>query len=164
MCIVPDLKEKTVEELRQLASMEDIVGRSKMNKAELVSALYRNSQDTYKERLENHASSSRANRNTHYFVKNINGTSKEPYTGVRWLEGYRQASKSKRKVCARNGCDKKVSAGAHVQIKDGRVSRSWYIIPLCASCNNAHNTEEMEIAANVTLVPVTEIRELMQEE
>ncbi len=39
-----ELKEKTVEELRKMASKKKIEGRSKMNKAQLVRALQKNHQ------------------------------------------------------------------------------------------------------------------------
>jgi 5-methylcytosine-specific restriction endonuclease McrA len=101
---------------------------------------------------------SNPNMNSHFKVKNVNGTSRSPYanssskTGLSWLEVWRNSSKSDRETCCRLGCTSEDLVGAHVIKVDGRSSNEWWLAPLCRGCNNFNNTEEMFIDSRVALV------------
>ncbi|KDO31405.1 hypothetical protein SPRG_19543 [Saprolegnia parasitica CBS 223.65] len=101
------------------------------------------------------------NMNTHFCVKNINGTSGPRYakssskTESSWLEMWRQATGSNRRTCCINGCAREDLVGAHVMITDRRSDNTWYLAPLCKGHNHCSNTNGMWIARNVTLIPVS---------
>jgi hypothetical protein len=114
------------------------------------------------EKLEAAMKAGKWNKNTNFFVKNINGTSKPPYAGTHGknlLEKYRQHTGSTAKKCARNGCNRPARVGAHVQQKDGRDKdgAAWHIVPLCKSCNNHKNTDVMVISAKIHLVLLSDL-------
>lgn len=85
------------------------------------------------------------------YVKNINGSSRFPapagYTS--WLNYWECKSGQKASSCSANNCDGKDLVGAHVQMAYGN-DQSWYIVPLCKSCNQKTGTFNV----NATLVPV----------
>lgn len=73
-------------------------------------------------------------------VKNLHNTSEHPkpagYSalGKFWLDSTNHTSLG---IC--RCCGKKLAAvGGHV-IKDDSLDRSWYITPLCSSCNSPNN-------------------------
>ena len=87
-------------------------------------------------------------------VKNVNGSSRfeSPAGYGSWLDYWEERSgKTARGWCATdcfvNGRDNLV--GAHVQKVNG-FDNSWYIVPLCRSCNN--RTDEFYV--DEVLVPV----------
>jgi hypothetical protein len=153
------LKSLTKDELLEFAKGHDVSGRSTMNKDQLAEALIKISIANSEVKQEKHDSKSKATKNTNEFVKNINGTSKEPYSGSDWLAKYRKLTGSTAANCAHNGCDRDAKVGAHVQKKDNRKSDHWYIIPLCSKCNSASNTE-MEINANTVFALVSDVKEV----
>ena len=110
------------------------------------------------------------NMNSHYKVKNVNGTSEAPYCcseskylndGTRaysWLSVWENSTGTERKSCARWGCKTEYDdlVGAHVIIVDKRCSNEWYIVPLCkgSECNHCSNTDSMFIVSDCPLVSV----------
>ena len=86
--------------------------------------------------------------------KNINGTSgrKSPTGFSSWLDYYMKTNGINTiPTCAHKGCSNRATIGAHVK-KVGANNNSWYIIPLCYSCNGL--SIDFEINFNVTPVPV----------
>jgi hypothetical protein len=100
------------------------------------------------------------NKNTHFAVKNLNGTSDPRYAlskskdGPSWLRIWREHSGSSRKSCCVMNCSNQAQVGAHVIICDGRTSNIWYLAPFCHGCNNHNNTDEMYLDSRVELIPV----------
>ena len=92
------------------------------------------------------------NRNTHYAVRNINGTTKNKCDCKSWLAHWRFASGSIRGVCAVVPCNNEAQVGAHVRIVDGRCYQSWWIVPFCKKHNHYRNTEEMFIDCRTVLI------------
>ncbi len=98
------------------------------------------------------------NKNTHYKVKNVNGTSKSPYCNLpskfkSWLDYWHKYAHSTRKYCCVIGCKNMAVVGAHVIIDDKRVNNKWMIVPFCKTHNNPNQTEEMYIDSRVQLIP-----------
>lgn len=58
--------------------------------------------------------------------------------------------------CGNIICKNKAKHGAHVFIKidSGTYSTEIELIPLCAKCNNSHNTHEMELRPRVKPIPI----------
>jgi hypothetical protein len=100
------------------------------------------------------------NHNTHFGVKNINGTSDQRYAhsksrdGASWLQIWFRETKSQRKTCAVLGCSGAAEVGAHVLITDGRSSNTWHLAPFCKGCNHHTNTKVMWVEKTITLVTV----------
>jgi hypothetical protein len=87
--------------------------------------------------------------------KNISGTgNREPKGCDSWLEFYEENSGKLVKDCKVKGCTNKATVGAHVRKVKLRKNqdRSWYIVPLCTSCNQSK--EEFELNADADPVPV----------
>ena len=87
-------------------------------------------------------------------VKNVNGSSRfgSPSGYTSWLEYWEDKSGKKAWRCSAIDCHKTGRwnlVGAHVQ-KANSYDQSWYIVPLCTSCNN--RTDEFYV--DETLVPV----------
>lgn len=104
----------------------------------------------------------RPNRNTHFFVQNIAGSSEFPPCGCpSWLEHHRRHAEAPHGVhCARVGCSRPAAHGAHVRIDDGRVAspgRTGWIVPFCAACNNPNNTGVMAVEREAELVLATRL-------
>ena len=98
----------------------------------------------------------RAVHNINYFtlsmyVKNINGSgrSSAPCGYSSWLEYWKEKSGESIYSCSASNCLGTDLVGAHVQ-KAYSEDESWYIVPLCKSCNN--RTDTFNVTA--TLVPV----------
>jgi hypothetical protein len=85
------------------------------------------------------------NRNSHWCVRNINGTTKNKCECKSWLAHWRNYTDSKRIYCAAVPCSNQAEVGAHVQIDDWRSDFSWWIVPLCKKHNHHTNTREMFI-------------------
>ena len=101
-----------------------------------------------------------ASMNSHFKVRNINGTSGERYansgskTGPSWLKVWRDGTGSARATCCVLQCGKDAEVGAHVMKVDGRSSNEWWLAPFCKEHNNTHNTDEMFVDSRVTLISV----------
>jgi len=84
-------------------------------------------------------------------LRNVKGTSrfKKPTCASSWLEYWKDNFKtSDPPCCAACGC-KEDLVGAHVQkVSDG--DESWYIVPLCKSCNK----QEGPFKASSKLAPM----------
>ena len=94
----------------------------------------------------------RPNRNTHWCVRNINGTSSNKCMCKSWLAHWRNYTDSERVYCAVVPCNNPAQVGAHVQVDDWRSDFSWWIVPFCKKHNVHHNTREMYVDWRVTLV------------
>jgi hypothetical protein len=71
-------------------------------------------------------------------IRNINNTSDNKCNCGTWLKHWEQYNNLKQGVpilCPVSTCFNKAEVGAHVQLSDIK-DQSWYIIPLCKSCNN----------------------------
>jgi hypothetical protein len=83
-------------------------------------------------------------------VRNINGTSQNTCSCGSWLKHWENHSHQKAGFCSSMYCGNKATDGAHVQ-KDTPYDRSWYIIPLCRSCNTRFG-QELDVFDNTVLV------------
>jgi hypothetical protein len=92
------------------------------------------------------------NKNSHWLVRNLNGTSKNKCWCNSWIAHWVSVSGVNYPICAKFGCTRPGEVGAHVQIIDGRTYRDWYIVPLCKGHNHFSNTEPMFIKRSVELV------------
>ena len=88
-------------------------------------------------------------------VKNVNGSSRfsSPAGYDSWLEYWEDKSGKTASRCSTTDC--KLSGrnnlvGAHVQ-KAYSSDKSWYIVPLCKSCNT--RTDVFEVDAQLVPVP-----------
>lgn len=101
-----------------------------------------------------------ATMNSHFKVRNINGTSGDRYakssskTGSSWLAVWRRETGSSRAQCCVLDCSRTDLVGGHVMKVDGRSSNEWWLAPICNSHNNHSNTKEMFIDSRITLVTV----------
>jgi len=95
------------------------------------------------------------NHNTHFIVRNLNGSTRHTRKGQSWADYYREQSRSKRTMCAVLGCSNQFEVGAHVKITDRRTNNSWYIAPFCKYHNHHSNTDEMLLDKRVVLVSAT---------
>ena len=93
-----------------------------------------------------------ANKNSHWAVRNINGTSDNKCECKGWLTHWKLATGSVRTRCAVVGCGRPAEVGAHVQITDGRSGAHWWIVPFCKTHNHYRNVGEMYIKRSVMLV------------
>lgn len=84
-------------------------------------------------------------------VKNVIGSSRFPAPSGydSWLDYWEKQSLQKVTYCGVVSCLGKDLVGAHVQKAEGS-DKSWYITPLCRSCNQ--RTDTFEVYS--TLVPV----------
>lgn len=84
-------------------------------------------------------------------VKNLNGTSQTTCKCGSWLKHWESFSGKKApKYCVVNNCLSTDLVGAHVQ-RDSYADKSWYIIPICKSCNGKHG-QDLTISDSTTLV------------
>ncbi len=86
-------------------------------------------------------------------VKNISGSSRfsKPKGYSSWLDYWIAQKGYTPRICSANDCNNKTGlVGAHVQ-KAYSTDASWYIVPLCTSCNQ--RTDTFDVNANL-LVPV----------
>jgi len=87
-------------------------------------------------------------------VVNVPNTAGDTCSDGSWKEYWESRSgQSWPTQCAVERCEEKAEHGAHVRYAsddDGCV----YIVPLCATHNNAENTSSMEIRSDVQLVKV----------
>jgi len=94
-----------------------------------------------------------ANHNTHYIVKNINGTSKNQCNCNSWLEHWENFTGLIAGDCSVRGCTNEATVGAHVLITDGRTPNKWWIVPMCHEHNHYTNYDEMILNKTVVLAP-----------
>lgn len=85
------------------------------------------------------------------FVKNVNGSGRFPAPKgyASWLDYWKSQTRINPTCCSTDNCLGRNLVGAHVQ-KAYSNDQRWYIVPLCASCNNRKDTFNV----NATLVPV----------
>lgn len=85
------------------------------------------------------------------FVKNVVGSSRFPKPNgySSWLEYWKEQTGQNAFICSADSCLGTDLVGAHVQKAYGS-DKSWYIVPLCSSCNQ--RTDTFNVSA--TLVPV----------
>lgn len=85
------------------------------------------------------------------YVKNVVGSSRFPKPSgySSWLAYWEAKSGQRAYYCSADGCTRTDLIGAHVQ-KAYSDDKSWYIVPLCASCNQKTGTFNV----SATLVPV----------
>lgn len=85
------------------------------------------------------------------YVKNVAGSSRFPKPNgySSWLAYWEAQTGQKAYYCSADNCLRTDLIGAHVQKAYG-VDKSWYIVPLCSSCNK--RTDIFNVSA--TLVPV----------
>ena len=84
------------------------------------------------------------------YVKNVNGSGRfpAPYGYSSWLEYWKDKSGKSVSLCSADCCWGTDLVGAHVQ-KAYSEDKSWYIVPLCKSCNKRTDTFNV----TTTLVP-----------
>lgn len=84
-------------------------------------------------------------------VNNINGTSQNFCKCGSWLNHWQKFSGQPiPTICPVLSCHELTAVGAHVQ-KDNSTDKSWYIIPLCRTCN-AKAGSSLDVLSNVVLV------------
>jgi hypothetical protein len=85
-------------------------------------------------------------------VKNINGTSQNACKCGSWLDHWKKFSGQVLPTyCTEKSCMGKPEVGAHVQ-KDSSTDSSWYIAPLCKTCN-AKTGQSLDLMDGTALVP-----------
>ncbi len=85
------------------------------------------------------------------YVKNVSGSSRfpKPRGYNSWLDYWKAQTGENPYYCSADNCWGTNLVGAHVQ-KAYSNDQSWYIVPLCTSCNQ--RTDTFNVSA--TLVPV----------
>ncbi|MBO5633088.1 MAG: hypothetical protein J5965_28855 [Aeriscardovia sp.] len=85
------------------------------------------------------------------YVKNVSGSHRfpKPRGYNSWLDYWKAQTGETPYYCSANNCWGSNLVGAHVQ-KAYSNDHSWYIVPLCTSCNQRTDTFNV----NATLVPV----------
>ena len=85
-------------------------------------------------------------------VKNVNGSSRFPVPAgySSWLAYWEYKTGRRAYTCGVSGCFGTDLVGAHVQKADS-LDRSWYITPLCKSCNQ--RTDEFYVTSELVPVP-----------
>ena len=92
------------------------------------------------------------NKNTHYKVKNLAGTSGLRCKCGTWIKHWFNHTKSKRTLCAVIGCNKEARVGAHVHLTDRRMGAQWWIVPFCYSHNHHSKKEEVYLKPEIELI------------
>lgn len=82
--------------------------------------------------------------------KNLNGTSDNICKCGSWLQHWKNFSGQTANRCVVNNCGNNPEVGGHVQ-KDNPLDQSWFIIPICKSCNGK-NGQDLYIDDAVNLV------------
>jgi len=83
-------------------------------------------------------------------VKNLNGTTNNKCNCGSWINHWNNYSGQTTKKCVVKGCDNLPEVGGHVQ-KNSASDKSWYIIPICKSCNGLKG-QELDVIDKVKLV------------
>lgn len=84
-------------------------------------------------------------------VRNLNGTSANSCGCGSWLVHWQRHSGQRLGPCAVVGCGNMPVVGGHVQ-KNALLDMSWYIAPLCVSCN-AKRGQPLNLFDDLVLVP-----------
>ena len=87
-------------------------------------------------------------------IRNINGTSDNACRCASWLEHWEKYNTGKQAVpvfCPVSDCENNPIVGAHVQ-KDDDSDQSWYIVPLCMTCNSKTG-QVLEVSDAIALAP-----------
>ena len=92
------------------------------------------------------------NKNTHYNVKNLHGTSGLRCRCGSWISHWKNNAHSDRTVCAVVGCGRHATVGAHVISVDRRNDHQWWIAPFCSRHNNYRFDENVFLDSRITLV------------
>jgi hypothetical protein len=87
-------------------------------------------------------------------VKNLNGSGQGKSGNGSWLTHWEKLSGQNAWICYGQGCIGRPSAGGRVQ-KDSLIDRRWYVIPLCAACNDK-NGQDLDIWDAARLVPAND--------
>lgn len=90
-----------------------------------------------------------------HIVRNVEGTSglRPPFGfGQSWISYWQKFTGNHRTTCAHLGCSNQATVGAHVEFLDQLGPRGIYIVPLCSSCNNWRNGDQMTIDSRTALV------------
>lgn len=87
-------------------------------------------------------------------VKNLHEGSPKPITKGcdSWKEYWEHETGRKFSDCSCYGCGNKAEHGSHV-IKTNSDDKKWYIVPLCAKCNNHYNEDAFKVR-KIDLVPL----------
>lgn len=85
-------------------------------------------------------------------VKNVIGSSRfsAPTGYSSWLEYWEKQTGKSTTICGASGCSNKNLVGAHV-IKANSTDKSYYITPLCSSCNQ--RDDEFDVFWQLVPVP-----------
>lgn len=82
--------------------------------------------------------------------KNLKGTG-DNQASKPWLDIWKERTGYKgNPPCGRKGCNRDATLGAHV-IKVDSDDRSWYLLPLCDSCNKLDDAFEKK--ADIPVAP-----------
>ena len=90
-------------------------------------------------------------------VRNVNGAALSRIGSSGLLAYWEKASGQNASMCFASGCINRPSVGGRVQ-RDSPDDKSWYVIPLCAACNDKKG-QELEIWDVAKLVPVLPVVE-----
>ncbi|MDR0834324.1 MAG: hypothetical protein LBN93_09115 [Candidatus Symbiothrix sp.] len=86
-------------------------------------------------------------------VRNLKDTANEIPSGYGSWIAYWESQKGEATYCHRVGCSTTVDLeGAHVQ-KVSMHDRSWYIVPLCHTCNEHTDAFDVDINELVVVNP-----------
>ncbi len=93
------------------------------------------------------------NKQSHWAVRNINGTSDNKCKCKSWLAHWKLGTNKKGFIpCSVYGCSRRAEVGAHVLVTDGRSNWQWWIAPFCKKHNHKSNTDEMYLKIGVELI------------
>lgn len=89
-------------------------------------------------------------------VHNIKGTSdRKPHKYKSWIAFWETKKGRTATQCANTNCQKSADVGGHVQKHGNETEDTWFITPLCNTCNNYKN-EEPFMVIDSNLVPVSQ--------
>lgn len=90
-------------------------------------------------------------------VHNLNGTgdNSKPKGFTSWKDWWENRKGRRFGKCSKYGCNNNAVHGAHVQKTSYIFGNEWYIVPLCASCNQLSGKQQFEVDDN-DLLPVNE--------
>ncbi|WP_120945779.1 MULTISPECIES: hypothetical protein [Helicobacter] len=66
-----------------------------------------------------------------------NTTNHRPKVERSWIEFWKKETGKSSPKCCIYGCSNSADRGAHVYLDD---ERSWWVVPVCSSCNPADNS------------------------
>lgn len=84
-------------------------------------------------------------------VRNLNGTAAATCRCGSWLSHWQLYSGQPLGLCAAVECGNVPTVGGHVQ-KYALLDMSWYVVPLCSTCN-ARRGQRLDVSDDVVLVP-----------